>query len=118
MANAAGFDVTGALDCKPTGCDALSNALFQRTGATGLECTTVVRMSTDVSKVIGYKVFCGPPANVDDASARAQATKDTGIDQGATIVDGPNPKDEYELSFSVPDLGQQAAVSARLMVSG
>jgi hypothetical protein len=92
-------------------CAGLISALAAELYASQGACTLVVRLDYTTRAPLGYQVFCGPYAGVDEASARVTAQADTGYGAGGTMLNEDAPADAFVFYVAPGDFGGAAAVS-------
>jgi len=79
-------------------CEAAAESLAAKLGGAGASCTVAVRLSASSSAVLGYALFCGSYATLDEAQARERAKTDTGFDDACSSqpsLTGSAPNDEF-----------------------
>jgi len=75
----------------------------------GRSCSATVRLDYLTLEVLGFELFCGNYASLDEAGARAAAERDTGIGAEAVLV---NPDDHADNWVFLDATGAAALVSA------
>lgn len=94
------------------GCEEEIAAIAEETAIVG-SCSGVVRLDYDSMAILGWQLVCGSYRAVTEADARAQAQADAGFGSGGSMLNAPDPEDEFVFLEPPGDFGGAAAVSAR-----
>lgn len=106
-----GADSSSGASSQSSDCEALSQAIADDLGAE-TPCTAVVRLSYEMSEILGFQLICGAYAEVDESAARQAAQDATGYGLRGTLL-GEDPDDEFVFYESPSDLGGVGVVHAR-----
>lgn len=92
-------------------CDEQVTALAELLNIGGRACSVTVRLAYETRAVLGYQVTCGRFATLSESEARARAESDTTFGEGATLISGSTPADEFVFYEAAGDFGGSSAVS-------